>query len=139
MVSTLDDSVVDVEYTRRLFQTRFMSPDKRLLLYGNSQSIKAKPNEIFRPSAYLVQRILNQSHLSLVNSAHNPLFGKDASVLVCNGHEYPIFMACMNSPQHWYGAQHSPSPDGVAVARSTYNPDFDTVTALFEQVFLSRD
>ncbi len=110
MVSTLDDSVVDVEYTRRLFQTRFMSPDKRLLLYGNSQSIKAKPNEIIRPSAYLVQRILNQSHLSLVNSAHNPLFGKDASVLVCNGHEYPTALVwcsafpksrwCCRSPQH---------------------------------------
>ncbi len=50
-----------------------------------------------------------------------------------------IFMACLNSQQHWYGAQHTPSPDGVAVARTTYNPVFDTVVDLFEQVFLTRD
>lgn len=139
MVLTLDDSVVDVEYTRRLFQKRFTSPHKQLLLYSNVQSIKAKPNEIIRPSAYQQQRILNQSHLSLVNSALNPLFGLQGSILVCNGNEYPIFMACMNSQFHWYGAQHSPSPDGVAVARTTYNPDFDAVTDLFEQIFMSRD
>lgn len=139
MVSTLDDSVIDVEYTRRLFQKRFTSPRKQLLLYSNNKAIKAKPNEAIHPSAYQQQRILNQSHLSLVNSAKNPLFGHNGSVLVCNGNEYPIYMACMNSRQHWYGAQHTPSPDGIAVARSTYNPDFDSVTRLFDQVFLVKD
>lgn len=139
MVSTLDDSVVDVEYTRRLFQNRFTSPRNQLLIYSNNKSIKAKPNEVIHPSAYHQLRILNQSHLSLVNSPKNPLFGKNGSILVCNGNEYPIFMACMNSPQHWYGAQHTPSPDGIAVARSTYNPDFDSVIRQFEQVFLTSD
>ncbi|MFT5658921.1 MAG: esterase/lipase [Gammaproteobacteria bacterium] len=136
MVATIDDSVVDVAYTRRLFQTRFSSPVKQLLIYSNDESITAGANEIIHSSAYQQRRILNQSHLSLVNSPANPLFGKDGTVLVCNGNEYPVFMACMNSPNHWYGAQHTPSPDGTPMARTTYNPDFDSVLKLFGEVFL---
>ena len=135
IISSLDDSVVDVEYSRRLFQKNFSSPDRKMLIYSNDKSIIEKPNEVIRRSAYLGRRILNQSHLSLVNSPNNPLFGINGRILVCNGNEYPIFMACMNSKRHWYGAQHTPSPDGVAVARTTYNPDFNSVFDLFDQVF----
>ena len=135
MVMTMDDSVVDVEYTRRLFQKRFVSENKKLLIYANTTSVNLKPNEVLRASAYLQRRILNQSHLSLINAPYNPLLGEAGQQLICNGNKYPIFMACMRATGHWFGAQHTPSPDGVAVARTSYNPDYSTVLKYFEEVF----
>lgn len=96
----------------------------------------SKYNEVIRSSAHLDIRILNQSHLSLINSPNNALYGRDGVQLVCNGNEYPIFRACMRARNHWFGAQHTPSPDGVAVARTAYNLDFATVVEMFEEVFV---
>ena len=137
VVVTADDSVVDVEYTRNLFQHRFPHPRNRLLLYTNNPDTVARDRELVRSSRYPERRILNQSHLSLLNAPDNPLFGENAQILVCNGNEYPVFMACMRAQGHWFGAQHTPSPDGVPVARTTYNPDFSHVLNVVEQVFLS--
>ena len=91
--------------------------------------------EVIRNSHYPQRRIINLSHPNLINAAHNPLFGENGSVLVCNGNKYPIYRACMRASGHWFGAQHTSSPDGVAVARTTYNPDFDYLLELFDQVF----
>lgn len=135
MVVTSNDSVVNVEYGRNVFHTRFTNPRNRLLIYDNALQFSAREREVVRASRYPERRILNQSHLSLLNAPANPLFGEAGRILVCNGNEYPVFMACMRATGHWYGAQHTPSPDGVPVARTTYNPDFEFVIELFERVF----
>ncbi len=134
-VITMQDSVVDVEYVRDIFQRRFTSDKKRLLIYNEQPGLDKNTNEVIRESYYPALRILNQSHLSMINSPDNDLLGKSRNLLICNGNDYPIFMACMRSKQHWYGAQHTASPDGIAVARTTYNPDYQTVEELIEQVF----
>ena len=134
-VITMQDSVVDVAYVRKIFQQRFDSDKKQLLIYSEQGAIEPQHSEIVRESYYPQLRILNQSHLSLINSPQNLLLGKSRKVLICNGNEYPIFMACMHSKEHWYGAQHTPSPDGTAVARTTYNPDYPTIEKLIEEVF----
>ncbi|MEM6984899.1 MAG: alpha/beta fold hydrolase [Pseudomonadota bacterium] len=138
MVVTDKDSVVNVDHSRKVFHKRLVNPANRLLIYSNDPDWDLRDREIVRPSHYPERRILNQSHLSLLTSPNNPLFGEAGSVLVCNGNEYPIFMACMRARGHWYGAQHTPSPDGVPVARTTYNPDFAYLMALFERVFNDR-
>ncbi|MFT5116379.1 MAG: esterase/lipase [Parasphingorhabdus sp.] len=135
MVASMNDSVVDVEYTRQIFQKRFISNQKKLILYSNNTSLAANQREVIRPSEYPKLRIINQAHLSLINSPDNSLLGKNGTQLICNGNEYPIFMACMRASGHWYGAQHTESPDAIAVARTTYNPDFDTILKHFDQVF----
>ena len=135
VVITMQDSVVDVEYVREIFHERFTSPKKRLLIYSEQQGIETNSNEFIRQSYYPELRILNQSHLSMINTPENYLLGESRKILICNGNEYPIFMTCMRSRQHWYGAQHTSSPDGTAVARTTYNPDYQIVEALIEQVF----
>lgn len=135
MVLSEDDSVVDVEFSRKLFNQRFTSGSKQLLIYSANEKISPKADELIRNSRFADRRILNQSHLSLLNAPDNPLFGESRRILVCNGNEFPIFMACMRSRTHWYGAQHTPSPDGIPVARTTYNPDFEFVMRSFEQVF----
>lgn len=142
MVMTADDSVVDVDYARRLYRQKFTSQRNKLLLYSNDADVHVDAGqsrgkkEIIRPSNYPARRILNQSHLSLINAPDNPLFGARGSVLVCNGNEYPIFMACLRATGHWFGAQHTPSPDKTPVARTTYNPDFPYLLKLLEEVFL---
>ena len=135
MISTTDDSVVDIHYNRVIFQDYFDSKKRKFLIYSNNPEDKPKYNEVIRSSAHLDLRILNQSHLSLINSPNNALYGQDGIQLVCNGNKYPIFRACMRAKNHWFGAQHTPSPDGVPVARTTYNPDFATVVEMFEEVF----
>ena len=132
-----DDSVVDLAYTRHIFNQKFTSKTKSLVIYSASNNLRLAPQEIHRNSYHPKQRILNQSHLSLMNNQSNPLFGQSRKVLICNGNEYPIFMACLQSKEHWYGAQHTISPDGIAVARSTYNPDYNFIFEQFDKVFLN--
>jgi esterase/lipase len=134
MVVTANDSVVDIEYSRHVFHRHFRNPHSRLLIYQQHKA-SAQPEEVIRTGHFPQRRIINLSHLSLLNAPHNPLFGENGSVLVCNGNKYPIYLACTQASGHWFGAQHTPSPDGVAVARSTYNPDFGYLLELFDQVF----
>ena len=136
MVDTFDDSVVDIKRLRNMFGDRFSSPDKRLVLYSNDLEA-SRPNEIVRNSRYPQFRILNQSHQSMIISPDNPLFGVDGTVLVCNGNEWPIFSACLYYRQgpHWHGAEGTASPDGVPVARTTFNPDFEFLMDEHDRMF----
>jgi len=149
VVLSSEDSVVDVAYTRRLFRRRFTHPARRMIVYapavgeGDSAAIgatfaeidgEAGPREETRDSRQPALRILGQSHLSLTNSPSNPLFGERGRILVCNGNEYPVFMACMRARGHWYGAQHTPSPDGTPVARTTWNPDWAHVVSRLDEM-----
>lgn len=141
MIVTENDSVVDISYVRKTFRTRFNNPKSRLIVYSSNPKFDVKDREIRRNSSYPKKRILNQSHLSMMNAPHNTLYGSGNNIrngeglLVCNGNEWPIFSACLRSKQHWYGAQHTPSPDGVAVARTTINPDFAFIFEEFDRVF----
>ena len=154
IVVSSEDSVVDVDYTRRLFRKRFVHPERALITYapgvgeGDSPAVgptfdevsrDAEAHEEVRDSRRPALRVLGQSHLSLTNAPANPLFGERGSVLVCNGNEYPVFMACMRSREHWYGAQHTPSPDGTPVARVTWNPDWAHVLERLDEVLLGTD
>ena len=156
MVHTVNDSVVDVSYSRKMFSKNFTA-DKELLLFApfsrsisskdtasqnqntlltSPTGISLKPFEVLQNSYYPQKRILNQSHLSLINRADNPLLGEHNGQLICNGNEYAVFMACMRASNHWYGAQHTASPDSDAVARTTYNPDYSKVVERFEHTFM---
>ena len=136
MVVTEQDSVVDIDYVRQIFSKRFVSKNKQLLFYSNNADVVLGENEQWHNSRFIEQRILSLSHLGVLYSPDNSLFGKSRKILVCNGNELPVFMACMRSKTHWYGAQHAPSPDRTPVARSTYNPDFNTIFETFDSVFL---
>ena len=149
LVTSSEDSVVDVAHTRRLFRQRFTHPARRLITYApaigedGSPGVgtpfadarrDAGPHEETRDSRHPSLRVLGQSHLSLMSAPSNALFGRDGRVLVCNGNEYPVFMACMRARGHWYGAQHTPSPDGTPVARTTWNPDWDHVVERLDEM-----
>jgi len=136
MVASINDSVVDIEYLMRVYNNRFTSKRKRMLLYSNAKERVDTPTIDYRTSAYPELRILNQSHQGVIMAPDNPMFGKDGSVLVCNGNDWQTFSACLFSKEaHWFGAQHTASPDSVPVARATYNVDFYGVFEEFDKVF----
>ena len=136
MVESLDDSVVDVEAVRRTFARRFTSARAELVLYGETDEPPG-PREIVRGSRYPRHRILNQSHQGLMIAPDNPMFGAGGTQLVCNGNEWAVFSACLYHAggPHWYGAEGTASPDGVPVARTTFNPDFAFVMDRHDAVF----
>ena len=149
LVVSSEDSVVDVAHTRRLFRHRFTHPASRLITYAplvpedGSPGVgagfadierDARPREETRDSRHPALRVLGQSHLSPMSAPSNALFGREGRVLVCNGNAYPVFMACMRARGHWYGAQHTPSPDGTPVARATWNPDWDHVVERLDEM-----
>ncbi len=136
MVMSDDDSVVNVEHAVSKFNSRFTSDAKHLIMYSNNSARSSTGTMTVKPSAHPELRVINQSHQSVLISRSNPLFGENGSVLVCNGNEWPVFSACLYyRGTHWYGAHTTPSPDGVPVARVTYNPNFDAIFTQFDTVF----
>jgi len=140
IVASAEDSVIDTDYTQRLFKKRFPHPASRMILYQRdvteNSTTTATSNRIQRrASRFIEERILSQSHLGLMNAPSNAWFGKNGSVLVCNGNEPDIFFGCMRASGHWFGAQHEASPDGHAVARTTFNLEFDWVVENINEVF----
>ncbi|NKB61470.1 MAG: hypothetical protein GKR95_04775 [Gammaproteobacteria bacterium] len=107
-----------------------------MLIYSNDQ-LDTLDNELVRPGRYPDYRIINQSHMSMGISPTNDLYGKKGKILVCNGNEWPVFSACLyyRGGRHWYGSQGTESPDGVPVARTTFNPDFSGLMELYDEVF----
>ncbi len=135
-IASANDSVVDVDYIIRSFNQGFTG-EKKLIIYSNDSDHSPQDHVEYRASAFPNQRVLNQSHQSVLVAPQNSLYGKDGSVRVCNGNEWAIFSRCLfYTGTHWLGAQHTPSPDDVPVARTTYNPDFAGVMDAFDALFL---
>ena len=100
LVLSSEDSVVDTGYTRSLFRRRFTAEERLMITYAPGGAVPGDdpgPHEEVRDSRRPEHRILGQSHLSLTNAPDNDLFGESGRVLVCNGNEYPVFMACMRA------------------------------------------
>lgn len=138
MVNSANDSVVDTEIVRSMYRKHFAQSKSIMLTYHENPVPDSTPSEIYRLSSIKGTRVLNQSHLGLVYKADNNLFGQEGKILVCNGNEYPIFMACMRAQNHWLGAQHTESPDGVPVARITYNTDFQGMLNAMDSILLNQ-
>lgn len=134
-VASANDSIVDVNYMMKSFDQGFTGK-KKLIIYHNELNQSVPDHVDYRSSAYPEQRVLNQSHQSVLVAPSNSLYGMNGEVLVCNGNEWAIFSRCLfYSGTHWLGAQHTPSPDGVPVARITYNPDFAGLLKEFDALF----
>lgn len=138
MVVSAEDSVVDIDKTRRAFQRRFGSDRKHLLLFDAGEE-QARQYETRVHSAYPDRRILNQSHQSLHVAPSHPLFGENGTVLVCNGNEWAVFSRCLyyQGDDRWYAAEKTPAPDDKPVARITYNPDYDLLLSYHAKVLES--
>jgi len=137
VAASVNDSVLDIDFIKQKFLRGFTSTKRKLILYSADDETSDSTFVEYRTSDFPQLRVLTQSHQGVLISPENPLFGVDGSVLVCNGNDWPTFSACLYSDEpHWFGAQHTPSPDGLPVARTTFNPDFNYLFEQFDAVFL---
>jgi len=125
MVLAEHDSVVDVVEARRLFQQRFTHPASRLLWYGRQAGSGQDPRQLWQSDYLPQQRISQFSHMSVLFSPANPLYGQEGSLRMCrNGQEDAEVAACQRGATVWYSDWGYREP-GKVHARLTFNPYFD--------------
>ena len=120
MVVAEQDSVVDVDFVAKQFNTRFVHPNKHLMWLGGSAPA------IEHVTGYTMdlpeQRIGAASHMSVLFSPDNPLYGQNASLRICdNGQGEQKTRQCNNGEPVWFGPWGMRQADRV-YARLTYNP-----------------
>ena len=137
MILTDTDSVIDNHQVRHLFKHKFIG-NKASIIYSHKPHIKLNNHEQQVFSAYPKQRILNMSHMGMMISPTNTLYGKQGQQIVYNGKNQRECITSKKDKNRWYGAWGTKSPDKHAVARTTYNPDFENLLHHFDSIFIKR-
>lgn len=137
---TQHDSVLDTAYVLDSFNTRFSHPASRLIWYGDTPAIAAKTARVLVRNDYLPQhRIAQFSHMGLMFSPDDPLYGKDGKQRICwNGQQAEDMQKCLNGEPVWYSDWGHREP-GKVFARLTFNPYFEWQTGVMMGVLGSAD
>jgi len=132
---TQHDSVLDTAYVLDNFNQRFRHPASRLIWYGDSPAPAAKTPRVLVRNDYLPQyRIARFSHMGLMFSPDNRLYGQDGTQRICwNGQETADMQKCLNGEQVWYSDWGHREP-GKVFARLTFNPYYDWQSQVMMQV-----
>ncbi|WP_460047165.1 alpha/beta hydrolase [Pseudomonas sp. S2_H01] len=128
---TQHDSVLDTAYVLDTFNARFSHPASRLIWYGDSPATQAKTPRVLVRTDYLPQdRIAQFSHMGLMFSPDDPLYGKDGKQRICwNGQQADGMQKCLNGEPVWYSDWGHREP-GKVFARLTFNPYFEWQTGV---------
>ncbi len=129
------DSVLDTNYLLKTFQNRFVHPKSRLIWYGKEPENISAPNRILvRDDNLPEERISQFSHMGLLFSHENPLYGRNGTQRIClNGMNSESRLACENGAEVWFSAWGYEEKDKVH-ARLTYNPYFQWQTSVLLEV-----
>ncbi len=132
---TQHDSVLDADYVLQQFNRRFTNPASRLVWYGSSPAqIDALPRVLARSDYLPDQRIAQFSHMSLLFSPDNPLYGSHGSQRLCwNGQDAPDMQKCLKGEPVWYSDYGLREP-GKVFSRLTFNPYFQWQAQVMLQV-----
>lgn len=132
---TQHDSVLDTDYVLQQFNRRFTHPASRLVWYGsNPASDHAQPRVLARSDYFPAQRIAQFSHMSLLFSPDNPLYGSHGSQRICwNGQASADMRKCLAGEPVWYSDYGLREP-GKVFSRLTFNPYFQWQTQVMLQV-----
>lgn len=135
MVVAQHDSVLDTSYLLDAFQRRFTHPQSRLIWYGTKPDGLADTKRILiREDRLPEQRISQFSHMGLLFSPANPLYGDRGSLRIClNGQSDRVMQACEQGALVWY-SDWGYHEDGKVHARLTFNPYFDWQTSVMVAV-----
>ncbi|PBQ14674.1 alpha/beta hydrolase [Pseudomonas congelans] len=120
------DSVLDTDYVLDNFSQRFSHPASRLIWYGDLPARAANTPRVEVRKDYLPEyRISRFSHMGLLFSANNPLYGVSGSQRICwNGQSKAGTAKCMAGEPVWYSDWGYTEP-GKIHARLTFNPYFE--------------
>jgi esterase/lipase len=132
---TEHDSVLDTGYVLDTFNARFTHPASRLIWYGKVPAAALKsPRVLVRNDFMPEYRIAQFSHMGLMFSPHNPLYGVDGSQRICwNGQQAADMQKCLNGEPVWYSDWGHREP-GKTFARLTFNPYFEWQTGVMSEV-----
>lgn len=120
------DSVIDTAYLLDVFQHRFTNPDSRLIWYGSSpRGLTDHARVLVRDDKVPQERISQFSHMGLMFSPSNPLYGSNGSVRIClNGFDGEARRACEKGAPVWF-SDWGYREEGKVHARLTFNPYYD--------------
>lgn len=124
MVLAQHDSVLDTAYLLTLFEQKFPHPKSRLIWYGQPPAHEVSPRVLVRTDDLPDWRISQFSHMSVLFSPDNDVYGKTGTILLCaNGAGAPSAQRCRDRNDVWYsdwGYQEA----GKTHIRLTFNPYF---------------
>ncbi|MEE4635988.1 alpha/beta fold hydrolase [Pseudomonas alliivorans] len=134
------DSVLDTAYVLDTFNERFSHPDSRLIWYGDLPAKAARTSRVEVRTDYLPDyRISRFSHMGLLFSPDNPLYGVNGTQRICwNGQTDEDTAKCMAGEPVWYSDWGYREP-GKIHSRLTFNPYFEWQTQLMLRVLRPAD
>ncbi|MDH1262454.1 alpha/beta fold hydrolase [Pseudomonas sp. GD03944] len=126
VVAAQHDSVLDTAHIRDTFTRRFTHPASRLVWYGSPvPDMPQTPRVLTRSDALPEQRISQFSHMGVLFSPGNPLYGANGAQRICwNGQDDQGMAACQAGETVWY-SDWGYREAGKFHARLTYNPYFE--------------
>lgn len=132
---TEHDSVVDSNYVHAYFNQSFAHPASRLIWFGDNPMQSANSPRVLARSDYLPQyRIAQFSHMGLLFSPDNRLYGQDGVQRICwNGQDSADMQKCLDGEPVWYSDWGHREP-GKVFSRLTYNPYFEWQSQVMLQV-----
>lgn len=120
------DSVVDVDYVLGAFARRFTHPASRVIWYGDAPARRGGTERLLVRTDRLPEARISQfSHMGVLFSPDNPLYGSAGSQRLCwNGQSEEDQRQCLAGAPVWY-SDWGHSEAGKVHARLTFNPYFD--------------
>jgi alpha-beta hydrolase superfamily lysophospholipase len=133
------DSVVDVRRVAELFVERFTHPASRLVWYGVAPPESGDARIITRADHLPDMRISNFSHMGILFSPGNPLYGIGGALPIWgNGQDADADRRRAAGEPVWYSAWGYREP-GKVHARLTFNPYFDWQVDLAAEVMRAAE
>lgn len=138
MVAAEHDDILDSSYLLNTFLTRFTNPSSRLIWYGKLPDKDKNTSRIRVRTDYLPNLHISEfSHMGVVFSPDNPLYGIHGSLRICaNGEDKAAKTACESGATVWYAGWGYKEP-GKIYARLTFNPYFDWQMHVINDAFKS--
>ncbi|MFT4924459.1 MAG: esterase/lipase [Phenylobacterium sp.] len=128
-----DDSVLDVDNIRNLFETRMTHPANRLIWFGNPPG--SEDSRVLHFNGKVPEfRVSNFSHMGLLFDPDNAYYGTNGTERICsNGQSDKHFRQCYQRKPVWYSAWGHTEGDKPH-ARLTFNPWFKQMSEIIRGV-----
>lgn len=118
------DSVLDTATILAEFDSSFPHPKSRLIWYGNQPSLAVSDRVLVRPDRLPEWRISQFSHMSVLFSPENKIYGRSGSLPLCaNEPDVDFYDGCQNTSDVWY-SDWGYQEDGKKHIRLTFNAYF---------------
>ncbi|MCG8490328.1 MAG: alpha/beta fold hydrolase [Sneathiellales bacterium] len=134
MTISQDDSVIIAEAIPPIFTKHFTHPESRLIWFGEDYQSTDK-RIISMPSYLPDQQIANFSHLSVLFSPDNPIYGKYSDYRMHDNGQDKLFYG--KDRDLWFSAWGF-KKKGLYFARLTWNPYFNETVDIMNQVVGSQ-